>query len=61
MQASSSEFRTDLIFWKKTWSRTLKVRRWDASVVNSSGDEDSEGEQVLYASVHLPSEKFFLE
>lgn len=36
MQASSSEFSTDLIFWKKTWSRTLKVLRCDASVVNSS-------------------------
>ncbi|TNN36576.1 hypothetical protein EYF80_053253 [Liparis tanakae] len=40
MQASSSEFSTDLIFWKNTWSRTFKVRRCDASVVNSSEDAE---------------------
>lgn len=40
MQASSSELSTDLIFWKKTWSRTFRVRRCETSVVKSSADEE---------------------
>lgn len=52
MQASSSEFSTDLIFWKKTWSRTFKVRRWDTSVVNSSDDEDERNKRRRSTPVH---------
>lgn len=55
MQANSTEFSTDLIFWKKTWSKTLRVRKWDTSVVNSSDHKE-----IKWATPTLRNHHYFV-